>query len=321
MHVTVAICTWNRAPLLRLTLAEMRKLVLPPGVQWEILVVNNCCTDDTDAVLRQFSDDLPVRRLYESRPGKSYAANTAVENAAGDLILWTDDDVLVDPRWLEAYARTAQEHPEADFFGGAVLPWFETPPPKWVLRHMKHLAACFATRETGPDPEVRAPYLPYGANMAIRRRCFDGLAFDVRIGPKQHSEVRGEETKLLGQLVRQGSRGRWVGEAPVRHFIPAERLTTRFIRNFFRGHGRTQVLLSEVEPGPRLFGAPRWAVRRYVEYGALSALLSPIKNHTWLDRFTKAAVCRGIIEQSRLQCRQNAEALAQADAAMPGAVR
>jgi hypothetical protein len=51
MHVTVAICTWNRAGLLAQTLEQMRQLVIPPGVTWELIVVNNNCTDDTDQVI------------------------------------------------------------------------------------------------------------------------------------------------------------------------------------------------------------------------------------------------------------------------------
>ena len=52
MRITVAICTWNRCELLRQTLEQMTKLVIPPRVVWELLVVNNNCTDDTAARAR-----------------------------------------------------------------------------------------------------------------------------------------------------------------------------------------------------------------------------------------------------------------------------
>src|SRR5438270_654665 len=107
MHVTVVICTWNRSRLLERTLSEFVNLRIPPHVQWEVLVVNNRCTDDTDRVISRFEATLPLRRLYQERPGKSNAANHAVAEAAGDLILWTDDDVLVDPGWVESYVRAA----------------------------------------------------------------------------------------------------------------------------------------------------------------------------------------------------------------------
>ena len=53
MIATVAICTWNRAALLDRTLARFLALVPPSGATWELLVVNNNCTDETDEVVRK----------------------------------------------------------------------------------------------------------------------------------------------------------------------------------------------------------------------------------------------------------------------------
>jgi glycosyltransferase involved in cell wall biosynthesis len=69
MFVSVAICTWNRCDLLEQTLKQMTKLRVPPDVQWELLIVNNNCTDRTDAVIRAFSGRLPIRRTVERTPG------------------------------------------------------------------------------------------------------------------------------------------------------------------------------------------------------------------------------------------------------------
>src|SRR5262245_31774006 len=112
MKVSVAICTWNRAALLDQTLAEMSNLRIPSGVDWELLVVNNNCTDATDEIIARHADRIPVRRLFESRQGHSHARNCAIEASSGELILWTDDDVLVDSNWLAAYVAAAESHPE-----------------------------------------------------------------------------------------------------------------------------------------------------------------------------------------------------------------
>ena len=76
MKITVAICTWNRAALLDQTLCEMHKLEIPAGVEWELLVVNNNCTDGTDAVVAEHAKGLPILRLFEARPGLSNAGNS-----------------------------------------------------------------------------------------------------------------------------------------------------------------------------------------------------------------------------------------------------
>src|SRR5690349_2692345 len=100
--ITVAICTWNRAAVLRRTLNQLLQLQVPTGVNWELLVVNNNCTDNTDEVCEELSGLLPLRVLHERQTGHARAARLAIQESRGRFIAWTDDDVLVDPGWLEA---------------------------------------------------------------------------------------------------------------------------------------------------------------------------------------------------------------------------
>ena len=121
MLVTVAICTLNRAESLRRTLDSLVAMHLLTGFSWEVLVVNNNCTDHTDDVIKDFTDRLPVRRLFEPQQGQSRARNCAIDAAKGDYIVWTDDDVVVDPGWLIAYVDAFRRWPNAAVFGGRSL--------------------------------------------------------------------------------------------------------------------------------------------------------------------------------------------------------
>src|SRR5688572_28398302 len=85
MYITVVICTWNRSRMLDQTLQEMRQLQIANGIEWELIVVNNNSSDDTDGVIAKHESALPVRRLFEKMPGKSFAANAAMEAARGEL--------------------------------------------------------------------------------------------------------------------------------------------------------------------------------------------------------------------------------------------
>src|SRR5512143_830758 len=102
-RLTVAICTWNRSALLEQTLERMTRLVAPSGCTWELLVINNNSTDATESVIARFEARLPIRGVFETQPGLSNARNRAVREAGGEYVLFTDDDVLVDPDWLVAY--------------------------------------------------------------------------------------------------------------------------------------------------------------------------------------------------------------------------
>jgi glycosyltransferase involved in cell wall biosynthesis len=300
MRVTVAICTWNRARLLDQTLTEFHNLRIPAGVEWELIAVNNNSTDDTDAVLARHAFKLPLFSLFERCQGKSYAANLAVQHSRGDLILWTDDDVLVDPEWLAEYVKAAEQWPSATFFGGTIDPWFAEEPPRWIRRHFSKISSVYATRQLGPEvrPLVRDE-LPFGANMALRRQAFAAQQFNPRFGPSGNSYVPCEETELLKRLQGDGYQGLWVGPARVRHYVPSERLRKKYVWNWFRGMGRYLARKQSYEDCKWLWGAPRWAIWKYWRNRVQSLFLTPFQGTNWIDAFRDAALCQGIIEESR----------------------
>lgn len=278
----------------------MSRLVVPRDLKWEMIVVNNNCSDETDAVIARHAGRLPIRRLFECQPGKSFAANRAIAESNGDLLIWTDDDVLVEPDWLAAFCAAAHQHPDVMFFGGVVEPWFATRPPQWIERNLAYLHGVYAIRRFGPDSRpVDSTQLPFGVSLAIRRSAFAVSVFDTRIGPRENSQIRGEETELLRRFMTEGLSGRWVPTARLRHYIPAERLTFRYVWRFFVGLSRTDVRVRPVESDKRLFGWPRWALRCYLQYSAKALCLSFYRGRRWLRAIQGAAWAKGIMEESR----------------------
>src|SRR5918995_3785292 len=152
LPITVAICTWNRCHALGETLDAFTRLANPPGACWELLVVNNNCTDQTDDVIHAFEDRLPVRRTFEPEPGLSHARNRAIDEAAGAYIVWTDDDVTVCRDWLVAYAEAFRRWPDAALFGGPIEPWFDGTPPSWLQQIYPSIAGVYAPRDFGTEP-------------------------------------------------------------------------------------------------------------------------------------------------------------------------
>jgi glycosyltransferase involved in cell wall biosynthesis len=315
MRIAVIICTWNRAALLDDTLTQLGRVEVPLGVAWDILVVNNNCTDATDEVIARHARRLPIRRLCEPRPGKSFAANHAVGQTQADLLVWTDDDVLVDPHWLSAYAAAAQDWPQATFFGGSVEPLFSVRPPAWIGRSMRLLAAPYAVRSYDGSVRLLAAHeIPFGVNMAMRRQVFDREAFDTRLGPCQKTEIRGEESNLIHRLRMSGHQGVWVGTARVKHYIPPQRLTRRYLWSYYEGLGRTDARINRDCIYPLLAGAPRWAVRRFLRARLVLSLLAPFKTPRWVQALQEAGKMWGIISEWRLLHRDLCNATLSCDA-------
>ena len=65
MLITVAVCTFNRAASLRRTLESLAAMNVPGDLVWEVVVVNNNCTDRTDEIIETFGQRLPLRRMVE----------------------------------------------------------------------------------------------------------------------------------------------------------------------------------------------------------------------------------------------------------------
>ncbi len=292
--LTVAICTWNRSALLRQTLERMTALVVPASVKWELLLVDNNSTDDTRRVASAFEGRLPIRYLFEPTPGKSHACNHAAREASGDYILWTDDDVLVEPDWAAAYCRAFDRWPAAALFGGPIEPWFAGQPPAWLAEGFHRVEHAFAALDLGRDAIPLGGWnLPYGANMAIRTAEQRAHAYDPALGPRPGGGLRGEEITLARAMLAEGATGWWVPDARVRHYIPQYRQSTAYLETYYRGWG--ELLGRTGKPAKRtLLGRPLWLWREVVEtgvrYRARRYFAPPA---VWLEDLKAAHTARG----------------------------
>jgi glycosyltransferase involved in cell wall biosynthesis len=268
-------------------------------VTWELLVVNNNCTDDTDQVISAYLARLPLRRVFEPCRGKSHAANTAVQQATGELILWTDDDVLVDDQWLSEYVAAARAWPNASFWGGTVDARFEGAVPEWIERNVQLLYEPYALAQHGRGTDLLGTRHIVGANMAVRLDVARQYPFNVRLGPSGQQALRGEDTELVGRLRTAGLVGVWVGAARVQHVISNERLNSEYLWHWYAGLGAYTIERHGNAPVPLLMGAPRWAVRQYAGLYLKYACLLPFKNAQWLRTLREAALMRGYIQAAR----------------------
>lgn len=294
MKFTVAVCTWNRAALLPTILDQLARVRYAPG-DWEVVVVNNNCTDDTERILDAFAGRLPLRCTFETKQGTSHARNAAVRMAQGEYIVWTDDDVLVEEGWLAAYARATERHPEAAFFGGPIRPRFEGTPPAWLSAAWRDVGAVFAARDLGDESfEFDAEgELPYGANFVIRMREQRLFPYDPALGRILEGGALGDETDVIRALLAAGGTGWWVPDAAVEHWITKERQTVGYLRNYYALQGKTFGNW-ESYGGPTLLGRPLWLWGKilWTELAYTRARLSG-DPHRWLKPLVEASFLRG----------------------------
>ncbi len=210
--VSIIVSTQNRAPALEKTLHAFSEVFIPTGWNAELIVVDNASKDNTADVVRAAQlDNFKVRYLYEGRVGKSNALNTGLAAAQGEVLLFTDDDVVPAGDWLEKIAAPLLQRECEGVMGQIQLadnllrPWMKA----------DHKMALSASNE--PTKEL------VGANMGLHRSVFQRIpGFDAELGPG--ASGFGEETLLTWQMREAGFRLRPVPEAIVVHHPDVSRL-------------------------------------------------------------------------------------------------
>lgn len=102
--VSVVVCTRNRPAG---AVAVLRDLMKQDYPNFEVVLVDNAPSNDEtrEAIEREFKNETRIRYILEPRPGLSKARNRGWNEAKGDIVAYTDDDVLVDPHWVNGVVR------------------------------------------------------------------------------------------------------------------------------------------------------------------------------------------------------------------------
>jgi glycosyltransferase involved in cell wall biosynthesis len=258
MKITAILCTYNRCKSLATALDSIATQTLPESVEWEVLVVDNNSRDQTRDVVEDFCRRHPshFRYLFEPQQGKSYALNAGIREARGEILAFLDDDVTVDPRWLDNLTAPLHNGEWAGS-GGRTIPKQTFTPPDWLALDGPYsmMGILYAHFDLGDRPR-ELDQAPYGANMAFRREMFEKYGgFRTDMGPCPGSEIRNEDTEFGRRLLAAGERLRYEPSAVVYHPPPEYRIQKDFFLTWWFDYGRA--LAREWGRGPAVLGIPR----------------------------------------------------------------
>jgi len=270
VKASIIIPTHNRARLLERALSSLVRLDYPAD-DYEVIVVDNGSTDDTKETVARFSSH-GIACVCEPAPGLHEARHRGAREAKGEVLVYVDDDVICDSRFLTELVAPYDD-PQVGCVGGKILPEFEVAPPDWLDDAPKWYLSILDDEE-GPK-EVE--YI-FGCNFSIRRT----LLFQVggfnpdAFGNKKMWWCRGDgEIGLLKKVQAAGFKTVYTPAAVVRHFIPKQRLTKQYFeeRAFKSG---IEASFAEHRYGQESFGKGRFLRNvarfgiRYVAHGCLA---------------------------------------------------
>ncbi len=305
MDLSVVLATYNRATSLGVTLKSFSSLVCPGGLTWELVVVDNNSTDSTREVVEKFGTTVgfPVRYIFEKRQGKSAALNAGIGEAKGEIIAFTDDDVLVHCDWLANLKRTLDKFDCAGI-AGKVVPQWNHPKPDWLRMEGQFAVTNF---DLGEElREVRIP--PLGANSAFRKDVFSKYGFfRLDLGPNggRHT-ITCEDWEFGERLIRGGEKIVYCPTAAVYHPVDPKRTTKKYFLSWYYYNGislmRTAGLPRE---GIFWFGVPRWLYRELLTNFA-RWMLTLQGNRRFNYKLTTYRSLGNVVESHRLSQREAA---------------
>lgn len=212
--VSVIVCTRNRAEFLAVCLQGLTTLSYP---LLEFVIVDNAATDDSSrTVVESFmATDPRFRYAAEPRPGLSRARNRGVAAATGDRLAFTDDDVVVDPGWIDGLLRGFRRRPDVGCVTGlavtasvttAAEAYFDARTSSWSTRFDPETFDLSAEQRRDRGPLY--PYSPgvfgTGACCAFDRRLVLDLGgFDETLGAGAITRG-GEDLDMFLRIVRAG---------------------------------------------------------------------------------------------------------------------
>ncbi|HWF45704.1 MAG TPA: glycosyltransferase [Bryobacteraceae bacterium] len=266
LALDVLLPTYKRPELLQRTLASLAAAARPQGLTVKVWVVDNNSQDSTPDVVAELRKQFPVPLHYiaETVQGLSPAMNAGIRASSGDLIGLINDDEEIDTHWYEIIHRVFTST-SYSFLGGPYIPRWGGEKPAWVV---PEFGAVVGWVEAGDEPREYGDGfhgILMSGNAIVRRPVYEKVGlYDVALGRTNKGLLSCEDEDMFGRLLAAGFRGLYSPELIIHHYVPPERLTRRYHRQWCWGQGISKGVLARSRPSSvvEVLGIPRWQIRQ-----------------------------------------------------------
>ena len=233
--VTLVICSHNPRPAyLERVLTSVREQSLSKDC-WELIIVDNLSSVPL-APSWDLSWHPHGRHVLESELGLSAARRRAILEASSDLLVFVDDDNVLDLTYLARAVEIKHAWPQLGVWGsGATIPEFEVPPTDYLkpLLHYLAIRDVKTPRWTNVFPSFEAT--PWGAGLCVRssvaaayRQYCEQSSIQIT-GRRGQMVVSGEDLEICYLACKSGYGMGIFPELRLTHLIPKERLKEDYL--------------------------------------------------------------------------------------------
>lgn len=276
--LSVVICSHNPRPAyFAKCLEALRWQTLPPG-SWELVIIDN----RSDTPLARGIDlawHADARVIREETLGLTAARLRGIRESKGDLLVFVDDDNVLDADFLETAQRIMEERPFLGSWSGQCRPAFEQTPPEWTRRYWGSLCIREFEHDVWSNLPRLADTMPCGGGLCVRRQValsyvqlHDSGTRSVQLDRVGTSLMSGGDNDLAVCACALGLGVGLVASLKLTHLIPPGRLTVDYIERLAEGIHYSSALLDS-EYGIRT--KQRTALGRLADFLRIMRLQGP----------------------------------------------
>ena len=239
LFLSVGVCVYNKEKEIPNALQSLAEQTISKDL-FEIIVVDNNSTDNTEAVVKEFINNHPelnIKYFKEINQGVSYARNRCYKEASGNYIVYFDDDEIAFKDWLQNFYDSIKKHPEAVILAGKVIVKYED--PEFAKIADSYIDNWFANYEYGDEEIVLSKELiekgkidyPIAGNMAVKMDYIKEVnGFDTDLGRSENLMLGGEETKFTKDALENGKIAIYTPQSTIHHIVIKNRCSIDFLK-------------------------------------------------------------------------------------------
>jgi len=244
LGVSIIICGYNSSKRISPTLEALQKQQFANKiVSWEVILVNNASTDDTENVAREVWNNDPVTNfkiVKEEKPGLMYARKKGLAHAMYDIVSFIDDDNWVEPLWVQKVVEIFSLNEKIGACGGKSETVFEKNKPEWFDEYQN----AFAVGTQGEQSDIiddKKGFL-WGAGLSFKKSIWEELQkrkyINLTLDREGKTLSSGGDTELCYAIRLMGYHLYYREDLVLKHFMPANRMNLKYLSMMFEGFGK-----------------------------------------------------------------------------------
>jgi len=243
-EISIIICTYNREKFLPEAL-ESIKIQDVDRYRFELIVIDNFCTDNTSNIVNSFINQNPeihIKYYFESNKGLSFARNRGITESKSPIISYIDDDVILPKTYINEVLDFFESYPTAVGMGGKVIPKYEDEKePIWMNKYLNGFVAKVDHGETVKKFSKDMKY-PAGCNMTYKK----SVLLEVN-GFNNELKFRSDDKYIFKKVSEISNEIYYLPDAWLYHYIDNTRLEPVNFKKLFMktGNEEKRRILSE----------------------------------------------------------------------------